>query len=116
MKSISVICGLGMTAIGTTLLGAWPEMEAQASTPDHLREQDGAGAREIFFNGRIFRAAGEHKCWSSRSVGHTCFIHGVNFTSCDDAFRSLQADDCCPGSDGGGSSIEFSLNQCTMYN
>lgn len=64
---------------------------------------------------RLFRASGQHTCWSSKAIGHKCTVNGTGYTSCDDAFRALQGMDCCPMTNEGGSSVDFRINTCTAF-
>ncbi len=64
---------------------------------------------------RLFMATGEHKCWSNTSIGHTCMNHGASFTSCDDAYWSLKAQDCCGATKEKGTSVEFKVTKCSQF-
>lgn len=85
-----------------------------ASEVDYIHEVSDDVYRES--NPRLYRAEGVHTCQSKESIGHTCKNLGVNFTDCNHAFFSLKRDDCCQGSQHGGSSIEFKVTKCTNFN
>lgn len=78
---------------------------------DYISEMDDEAYLQS--NPRIYRAEGEHQCQSIESIGHTCKNLGVNFSDCNVAFFSLKRDDCCSGSEYGGTSIGFKMNKCT---
>ena len=59
-----------------------------------------------------FYAKGTHQCQSKTSIGHTCKVDGY-FNDCDEAFRKLKMQDCCPNSKYGGNSTDFTLDSCT---
>jgi hypothetical protein len=63
----------------------------------------------------LFRAQGIHTCWSEQAIGHTCFVQGASYGDCQEAFLDLKADDCCPGTQYGGSSVDFKITQCTPF-
>lgn len=81
---------------------------------DYINEMDDHTYR--MQNPRIYRGEGEHQCQSSESIGHTCKNLGVNFMDCNNAFFKLKRDDCCSGSQFGGTSIGFKLTKCTNFN
>ena len=81
---------------------------------DYITEMNDEDYRQV--NPRLYRAEGEHQCQSRESIGHTCKILGVNFTDCNQAFFKLKRDDCCSGSEFGGSSIQFKITKCTNFN
>jgi hypothetical protein len=62
---------------------------------------------------KVFRASGEHQCWSDSSIGHSCSVSGTGYSSCDDAMRSLAGSDCCPYTTHKGRSNSFRLTGCT---
>lgn len=81
---------------------------------DYITEMSDEDYRSV--NPRLYRAEGEHQCQSKDSLGHTCKNLGVNFTDCNQAFFKLKRDDCCSGSEYGGSTIGFKLTKCTNFN
>ena len=74
----------------------------------HSDEEKQVGAR-------LFRAWGEHTCWSDTSIGHRCRVEDVNFTSCDEARHYLEQQRCCHLTEYGGSSVGFELKLCTLW-
>ena len=81
---------------------------------DYITEMSDEDYRSV--NPRLYRAKGEHQCQSKDSLGHTCKNLGINFTDCNQAFFKLKRDDCCSGSEYGGSSIGFKVTKCTNFN
>src|SRR6516162_5436232 len=72
-----------------------------------------------------FSASGSHQCQSSTDIGHSCSVSGISFNDCQEAYYSLQRNDCCPStrtcttdSNGrqncrlGGNSIRFTMGAC----
>ena len=62
-----------------------------------------------------FLAGGTHQCQSRTSLGHTCQVSGAAYTDCNQAYFSLRAQDCCPATPSGGTSIGFWVDYCVPY-
>ena len=66
-----------------------------------------------FAGGHVeFRAKGVHQCWSNKDIGFKCEVEG-HFSDCDEAFRKLKMEDCCPKAHAGDGSIGFTLEYCS---
>ena len=72
-------------------------------------------AEEMQVGARLFRAWGEHTCWSDTSIGHTCRVENTGFTNCQEAYVRLEMERCCHLTEHGGSSVGFTLKQCTWW-
>lgn len=72
-------------------------------------------AKQMPPGSRLYRAVGEHVCWSNDAVGHRCIVDDVGFSSCNEAFFTLKNRDCCPRTDFGGSSVDFKITTCTWW-
>lgn len=95
------------------MLATFPVFASDVIEVDYLREMDDETYRQ---SPRLYRAEGQHICQSPSSIGHQCKNLGVNLTDCNQAFFKLKQNDCCSGSQYGGTSIGFKLTKCTNFN
>ena len=58
-----------------------------------------------------YSASGRHQCGSGNDPKRSCVVTGL-FNSCNDAAIGLKTRDCCPTTQGGGTSTAFAMAYC----
>src|SRR5262245_42185240 len=107
----SYLIGLVVLALGVSVAHAIP-MDSDDDDKSGDNDDDSPKPAEPKGTHVMFRASGTHKCQSRSSIGHTCDVSGMKFHDCKEAYFSLKNEDCCPESEYGGHSIEFTMGPC----